>query len=146
MVKNVKKADGHGRQCKVVTQCLSDLQEIPPFAVILKFIKYYKMARFAFKMYLKPGFKDEYKKRHDEIWPELKALIQSTGVSDYSIFLDEETNILFAVQKQKGGQSSQDLGQNPVVQKWWAYMADIMETNPDNSPVTVPMPELFFME
>ena len=96
-------------------------------------------------MKLKPGFKAEYKKRHDEIWPELKQLIQETGVSDYSIFLDEETNILFAVQKQSGDSSSQDLGTNPLVQKWWAYMADIMETNPDNSPVTIPLEEVFYM-
>ena len=104
------------------------------------------MKRFAFKMYLKPGMKAEYKKRHDEIWPELAKLIRSTGVFDYSIFLDEETNILFGVQKQDGDQSSQDLGNNPIVQKWWAYMADIMETNPDNSPVTVPIEEVFYMK
>ncbi|MCA1747646.1 MAG: L-rhamnose mutarotase [Bacteroidales bacterium] len=104
------------------------------------------MNRFAFKMKLKPGFKEEYKKRHDEIWPELENLIRETGVYDYSIFLDEETNILFAVQKQSGESSSQDLGTNPLVQKWWAYMADIMETNPDNSPVTIPLEEVFYME
>lgn len=104
------------------------------------------MKRFGFKMKLKPGFRDEYKKRHSEIWPELKKLIKETGVSDYSIYLDEETNILFAAQKQSGEQSSQDLGQNPIVQKWWAYMADIMETNPDNSPVTIPLEEVFYME
>jgi L-rhamnose mutarotase len=104
------------------------------------------MNRFAFKMKLKPGFKEEYKKRHDEIWPELEKLIRETGVYDYSIFLDEETNILFAVQKQSGDSSSQDLGTNPLVQKWWAYMADIMETNPDNSPVTIPLEEVFYME
>jgi L-rhamnose mutarotase len=97
-------------------------------------------------MKLKPGFKEEYKKRHDEIWPELEKLIRETGVSDYSIFLDEETNILFAVQKQSGDSSSQDLGTNPLVQKWWAYMADIMETNPDNSPVTIPLEEVFYMK
>jgi L-rhamnose mutarotase len=104
------------------------------------------MKRFAFKMKLKPGFKEEYKKRHEAIWPELAELIRSTGVSDYSIFLDEETNILFAIQKQSGQQSSQDLGSNPVVKKWWAYMADIMETNPDNSPVTIPLFEVFHMD
>jgi L-rhamnose mutarotase len=104
------------------------------------------MKRIAFKMKLKPGFKEEYKKRHDAIWPELAALIKSTGVSDYSIFLDEETNILLAVQKQEGEQSSQDLGSNPLVQKWWAYMADIMETNPDHSPVSIPLPEVFHMD
>jgi L-rhamnose mutarotase len=104
------------------------------------------MKRFGFKMILKPGCKEEYRKRHNEIWPELKKLIKESGVSDYSIFLDEETNILFACQKQGGVQSSQDLGSNPVVQKWWAYMADIMETNPDNSPITVPLDEVFYLE
>lgn len=104
------------------------------------------MKRFAFKMYLKPGFKDEYKKRHDEIWPELKELIEKSGVYDYSIFLDEETNTLFASQKVKGDQGSQDLGKNPIVQKWWAYMGDIMETNPDSSPITIALPEVFYME
>ncbi|MGQ1948520.1 L-rhamnose mutarotase [Geofilum sp. OHC36d9] len=102
--------------------------------------------RIAFKMFLKPGFRDEYKKRHDEIWPELAALIRSSGVYDYSIFLDEETNTLFGYQKQSGNSSSQDLGTNPIVQKWWARMVDIMETNPDNSPVTVFLDEVFYME
>ena len=100
----------------------------------------------AFKMKLKPGFKDEYKRRHDELWPELKKLLKDQGVSDYSIFFDEETNILFGVQNQEGESSSQDLGNLEVVQKWWAYMADIMETNPDNSPITVPLEEVFYME
>lgn len=104
------------------------------------------MKRFAFKMKLKAGCKDEYRRRHDEIWPELAELIRSTGVSDYSIFLDDETNTLFAVQKQNGEASSQDLGSNPLVQKWWAYMADIMETNPDKSPWTFPLEEVFYLE
>ena len=102
--------------------------------------------KLAFKMKLKPGFKDEYKKRHDEIWPELKTLLQENGISDYTIFLDEETNTLFAVQQQDGNQSSQDLGQTAIVQKWWAYMADIMETNADNSPVSKPLVEVFHMD
>lgn len=96
-------------------------------------------------MKLKEGCVEEYKKRHDAIWPELKELIKSTGVNDYSIFLDEETNILFAVQKIEGDTGSQDLGQNPIVQKWWAYMADIMETNDDKSPVTIPLKEVFYL-
>ena len=103
------------------------------------------MLRVAFKMKLKPGFKDEYQKRHAAIWPELSVLIKEAGVSEYSIFLDEETNSLFAVQKQAGDASSQDLGGTEIVKKWWAYMADIMETNPDNSPVTVPLEEVFYM-
>ena len=102
------------------------------------------MQRFAFKMKLKPGHVAEYKKRHDEIWPELVVLLKKAGISQYSIFLDEETHTLFAVQQQ-AGQSSQDLGSTEIVQQWWAYMADIMDTNPDNSPVTVPLPEMFYL-
>jgi len=104
------------------------------------------MKRFAFKMKLKPGFAEEYKKRHDALWPELKELIKSTGVSDYSIFFDEETCTLFAVQKISGDSGSQDLGNNQIVQKWWEYMADIMECNPDNSPVTIPLKEVFHLQ
>lgn len=104
------------------------------------------MERKAFKMYLKPGFEKEYEKRHNEIWPELKQLIQESGVYDYSIFWDKETNILFALQKVKSGAGSQDLGNNPIVQKWWAYMADIMQTNPDNSPVSLELNEVFYLK
>ena len=104
------------------------------------------MKRFAFKMKLKPGFISEYKKRHDEIWPKLKKLLSDAGVRDYSIFFDEETHFLFAVQKVVGESGSQDLGQTEIVQKWWAYMADIMETNPDNSPVSIPLEEVFYLE
>jgi L-rhamnose mutarotase len=99
----------------------------------------------AFKMKLKPGFSEEYKRRHDAIWPDLSALLKQNGVSDYTIFLDEETNTLFAVQ-QLSGQGSQDLGREEIVQKWWAYMADIMDTNPDNSPVSVPLKEVFHLQ
>ncbi|WP_319590776.1 L-rhamnose mutarotase [uncultured Draconibacterium sp.] len=104
------------------------------------------MQRLAFKMILNEGQKEEYKRRHDEIWPELKQLLKDAGVSEYSIFLDEETNTLFAFQKVSGEGSSQDLGQTAIVQKWWAYMKDIMKTNPDNSPVSVPLDEVFYME
>ena len=102
--------------------------------------------RFAFKMKLYPGFKEEYRKRHAEIWPELVMLLKNEGIGNYSIFLDEETNTLFAYQEQSGSGSSQDLGKTEIVKKWWKYMADIMESNPDNSPVTIPLENLFFME
>ena len=101
--------------------------------------------KIAFKMKLKPGFEKEYKKRHDEIWPELSTLLKENGISDYSIFLDEETNTLFAVQQQNGN-SSQDLGSTRIVQKWWAYMADIMETNADHSPKTFPLEMVFHLD
>jgi len=104
------------------------------------------MERQAFKMKLLPGMKDEYRKRHDEIWPELRKLLSDAGVRDYSIFLDEETNTLFAVQKNDGGSGSQDLGGTEIVRRWWAYMADVMVTNPDSSPVSVPLTEVFHME
>jgi L-rhamnose mutarotase len=104
------------------------------------------MKRYAFKMKLKAGHAAEYRKRHDEIWPELAAMIKNSGVADYSIFLDEETNTLFAVQKQMGSSSSQDLGNKEIVRRWWDYMADIMDTNPDNSPVSVDLVEVFHLD
>ncbi len=104
------------------------------------------MRRNAFKMKLKPGFAEEYKKRHDAIWPELEALLSESGISDYSIFLDEETLTLFAVQKLWDDSLERDLPQNPIVKKWWAYMADIMDTHPDNEPVALPLREVFHMD
>lgn len=101
--------------------------------------------RIAFKMKLNPGCAEEYKRRHDEIWPELVALLRENGIHDYGIYLDEETNTLFAVQQQEGSASSQQMGVHPVMQRWWDYMADIMETNPDHSPVTGPLHTVFYM-
>ena len=102
--------------------------------------------REAFKMYLKPGQKEEYRRRHAALWPEMRQLLHDGGVYDYSIYLDEETGTLFAFQKTKGQGGSQDMAGVETVQKWWAYMADIMETNPDNSPVSIPLPEMFHMD
>ncbi|MDR1416305.1 MAG: L-rhamnose mutarotase [Prevotellaceae bacterium] len=103
------------------------------------------MKRVAFKMKLKQGFKQEYIKRHNEVWPEIVALIKRSGISDYSIFLDEETGILFGVQKASGDVSSQGLGAEEIQQKWWDYMSDIMEVNPDNSPISIPLEEVFYL-
>ena len=103
------------------------------------------MKRTAFKMHLNEGQKEAYIKRHDEIWPELEKLLKDAGISEYSIFLDEETNTLFAFQKIRGEGGSQDLGKTDIVKRWWAYMADIMETNPDNSPVSSELEEVFYM-
>ena len=97
-------------------------------------------------MKLKPGFEAEYKKRHDEIWPELAQVLTEAGVSDYSIFLDEETLTLFAAWKLNDDNSTADLPHHPVVNKWWAFMADIMDVNPDNSPVCIPLNEVFHMD
>jgi len=104
------------------------------------------MKRLAFKMYLKEGQKEEYKKRHANIWPVLKKLLKDTGISEYSIFLDEETNTLFAFQKVRGESGSQDLSQSEIVKKWWLYMSDIMDTEPDNCPISIPLEEVFYMD
>ena len=104
------------------------------------------MIRNAFVMKLKPGFEAEYKKRHDQIWPELAKELKAAGVSDYSIFLDPRTGFLFAVQKLALNHSVALLPQNPIVKKWWAYMNDIMETHPDNSPVSFPLAEVFYLD
>lgn len=106
----------------------------------------YETFRNAFKMKLKPGFEVEYKKRHDVIWPELQTLLSESGIQDYSIFLDEETLILFAVQKISPNFDKNYLPNHPIVKKWWNYMADIMETNPDNSPLEVSLIEVFHIE
>jgi L-rhamnose mutarotase len=104
------------------------------------------MTRHAFVMRLKPGFEAEYKRRHDEIWPELVRELESAGVSDYSIYLDSGTSTLFAVQKLKDHNASDDLASTEVVKRWWRRMSDIMETNPDHSPVTIPLTEVFHMD
>jgi len=102
--------------------------------------------RKAFVMQLKKGCEAEYQKRHNEIWPELKALLSESGVYDYTIFLERETGKLFAFQRVQGNTGSQGLGANPIVQKWWAYMSDLMETNPYKSPVSIPLEEVFHMD
>ena len=103
------------------------------------------MTRNAFKMKLKPGNVAEYKKRHDEIWPELSREIRAAGISDYSIFLDEETLMLFAVQKLSDKNSAAALPNSPIVRRWWDSMSPLMEVHPDNSPVATPLREVFHL-
>lgn len=103
------------------------------------------MARIAFKMKLKKGVEDEYQKRHAELWPELQQLLKTTGISEYSIFLDAETNFLFSVLKAEDPATLANLPADPVMKRWWAYMKDIMETNADNSPVSIPLKEVFYL-
>lgn len=104
------------------------------------------MQRLAFKMKLNQGQKEVYKERHNKLWPELKELLKENGVSEYSIFFDEETSMLFAFQKNSGNGGSQDLANNVIVKKWWDFMADVMEVNLDNSPVSSTLEEVFYME
>lgn len=72
------------------------------------------MHEIAFLMKLKPGFEEEYKKRHDEIWPELSETLTAAGVSDYSIYLDRATGVLFAVQKRTENHTADALPQLPI--------------------------------
>lgn len=102
--------------------------------------------RVAFKMKLFPGKEAEYKKRHDALWPELKELLKSTGVEEYSIFLDEKTWDLVGVLSIDDATKLDDLPHHPIMKKWWAYMKDIMESNPDNSPVSIPLKEVFHLK
>ena len=103
------------------------------------------MEKYAFKMRLNPGCQEEYRKRHDAIWPELVTLLKDAGISDYSIHLDEETHILFGVLWRKDDHAMDALPATDIMQKWWAHMADIMETHPDNEPVAVPLTPVFHM-
>src|SRR4030095_2208711 len=103
------------------------------------------MQRLAFKMQLLAGFEKEYEKRHDEIWPELKDLLKSKGISQYSIYLDEKTRELFAVLEVPSREKLHELPAEAIMKKWWDYMSDIMETNADHSPVTIPLKHVFFL-
>lgn len=100
----------------------------------------------AFRMILNPGQADEYRRRHDAIWPELAALLKDAGVTDYSIWLDEETSHLFAVLKRPADHSMDRLPREAVVRRWWDHMADIMAVEPDNTPVQVPLIRMFHLD
>lgn len=104
------------------------------------------MKRLGFTMQLKPGYADEYKKRHDAIWPELKQLLKESGIHHYGIYLDPATHTLFATLEIEEESRYAALPQHPLMQRWWAYMADIMETHPDHSPISTPLKEMFYLE
>jgi L-rhamnose mutarotase len=99
--------------------------------------------KYAFTMMLNPGMETEYKRRHDAIWPELAALLHEAGVRDYSIHLERSSNMLFAILSRPVDHGMHALAEHPVMKKWWAYMADIMVTNPDSSPVQTELTCMF---
>jgi L-rhamnose mutarotase len=103
------------------------------------------MQRIAFTMKLHAGFEAEYQRRHAAIWPELVDLLHGSGVSEYSIFLEEDTLKLFGFLRIDHASGLDALSANPVMQRWWNYMKDIMDTNPDHSPVTKSLKEVFYM-
>ncbi|SMY06293.1 L-rhamnose mutarotase [Flavimaricola marinus] len=101
--------------------------------------------RYVFRMRLNDGMADEYRRRHDAIWPELVELLHEAGVSDYSIHLDEETGCLIGILLRPADHGMDSLPEHPVMQRWWAHMADIMQTAPDNAPIAVPLTKVFHM-
>ena len=125
-------------------------ERFKPVCVIIRHIQprnqEVTVEKIAFVMKLKPGNEAEYEKRHDEIWPELSRTLKQAGVSDYSIFLEKSTLKLFGVLKRSENHGMDTLPLDPIVKKWWAYMADIMETHPDNSPVAEDLDLVFHMD
>jgi L-rhamnose mutarotase len=103
------------------------------------------MQRKAFKMFLLPGFEAEYARRHDLIWPELVDLLHQVGIQNYSIFLDADTLTLFAYLEAPDLSALDQLPAQEVMQRWWKYMGNIMQANPDNSPVAVDIPSVFYL-
>ena len=104
------------------------------------------MEKYAFKMHLNKGQLQEYQRRHEEIWPDLVELLKLAGISDYSIFLDEDTHTLFAVLRRTPDHTMDELPLQPIMQKWWRHMADLMRTNNDNSPVAEPLTPVFHLD
>ena len=104
------------------------------------------MPRKASVMKLYPGMAEEYEKRHAQLWPEIIEAIYRDGCKSYSIFHDPETNLLFEYLEIENENVWAACGGSEIIQKWWDYMADIMETNEDNSPVCRPINEVFHLE
>jgi L-rhamnose mutarotase len=103
------------------------------------------MKRIGFTMKLKEGCTDEYKRRHDQIWPPLSALLTGMGIREYSIFLDESGLTLFGYLQIEDPARLDKLREEPLMWKWWNYMADIMDTNADASPTSSPLQEVFYL-
>lgn len=98
------------------------------------------------KMKLFKGYENEYKKRHSKLWPDMKKAIHDCGGRNYSIFLDKETNYLYGYIEIEDEKKWESIAETEICKKWWAYMKDIMETNKDNSPVSVDLDSMFYLE
>lgn len=97
----------------------------------------------AFRMKIREGKVEEYKRRQQHLWPHLARVLRHVGIYDYSIFLDEETLHLFAVLKLWPDHQMESLVTHPVMNRWWNYMADVMEVGPDNQPRKWPLESTF---
>ena len=103
------------------------------------------MIRKAFKMKVYPARVEEYIKRHNPIWSELEEMLRDHGVHNYSIFLDSETYSLFGYAEIESEEQWSDIANTPICKKWWTHMKDLMETNPDDSPVSFGLESVFHM-
>ena len=101
------------------------------------------MTSVAFTMKLLPGNEEVYEKRHNEIWPELTELLKKAGITEYHIFLDRQSGVLFAFQSLTETNQTKGLAELSIMKKWWAHMEDIMETNPDQSPKVTRLEKVF---
>ncbi len=99
----------------------------------------------AFAMRLRAGAAEEYRRRHDALWPDLEALLREAGVVDYSIHLEPVSHMLFAVLWRRRDHTMAALPDHPVLQRWWAHMAELMETEPSNAPVVLPLEPMFHL-
>ena len=104
------------------------------------------MVRKGFKMKLYPGMEAEYEKRHNELWPQMQDMIHEYGGKNYTIFLDRETLVLYGYIEVENLAKWDESADTAINRKWWDFMADIMETNPDNSPASVDLHEVFHLD
>lgn len=104
------------------------------------------MVRKAFTMSVNPEKHAEYKKRHSPIWPELTAELKAHGVHNYSIYLDPKTSTLFGYVEIEDEKRWADIAKTAACRKWWAHMRDIMPSNPDNSPKSQDLAEVFHLD
>jgi len=102
--------------------------------------------RIAFRMVMKPGFAEEYEKRHDEIWPEMSKALREAGVSDYTIWLDPETNHLFATLVRSDDHGMEALATSEINRRWADFMEDIMEFKGRYTPVSIALRKVFHLE
>ena len=104
------------------------------------------MIRKTFLMHVNPDQHAEYERRHNPIWQELADVLKAHGVHNYSIHLDAETNLLFAYAEIEDEARWNSIAQEPICQKWWRHMGDVMPGNPDNSPVSRDLREVFHLD
>lgn len=103
------------------------------------------MERAAFRMKVFKDCYDEYKRRHDNIWPEMKDELIRHGYHSYSIYLDRETGYLYSYAEISDKKLADEMTDTPINRKWWHYMKDVMETNDDESPICVQLGEVFHL-